>query len=207
MLRQHFFCFECNRHRRIDFRTPRMEAGTLFVLTGNTFDIKIQYSHFPYFSFCNIKACPTSLEFMVEFLTIHGIGKDARMSSLCSYILELSLASHTNLKYPPSVIAASSMVLAFYCLRKSGIHSLWPEELANITGLELDKDLVQCSVELSQDIENVRHTTQRLDMIQRRNSKPCRHNIAEISIPILTSKTTLTDCEERLRSRTIIPSN
>ena len=122
------------------------------------------------------------------------------MACLCNYILELSLAFDTSLRYPPSVVAASSMVLACYCLRKDDTPTLWPEELAGVTGFEL-KDLVECSVRLSQDVENIRLATSRLDMIHRRHSKPCRQNVAEIPIPVLTSKSVLTDCEQRLRSR------
>ena len=100
------------------------------------------------------------------------------------------------------------MVLARYRLRKHDhVNFLWPKELANATGLKLDKDLAQCAVQLSQDIETARNTTHRLDMINRRNAKPCRHNVAEISLPILTSKTILTDYEERLRSRRILANN
>lgn len=129
------------------------------------------------------------------------------MSCLCSYILELSLTFHTNLKFPPSIAAASSMVLAIYCLRNDDTHSLWPDELANVTGLELNKDLAECSVRLSQDIETARHTTHRLDMIHKRHSKPCRHNVADIAIPILTSTTTLAAYEELVRSRRGIPTS
>jgi len=145
-------------------------------------------------------ASPTSFDFILAFLTILGIEKDSQISCLCSYILELSLAFHTSLKYTPSILASSSMVLAFYCLQNNGTTTLWPDKLANITGLKL-KDLAECSVQLSQDAEKVRRPTSRLDMIQRRHSKPCRHNAAEISIPLLNSKTSLTAYEERLDSR------
>ena len=145
---------------------------------------------------------------MVAFLTVLGVGLDTRMSSICSYILEMSLTFQTSLQYSPSILAASSMVLARYRLRKhDDVNFLWPEELANATGLKLDKDLAQCAVQLSQDIETARNTTHRLDMINRRNAKPCRHNVAEISLPILTSKTILTDYEGRLRSRRIAANN
>jgi hypothetical protein len=91
------------------------------------------------------------------------------------------------------------MVLAFYCLRDETTRTLWPDELADVTGLEL-KDLTECSVQLSQDVENVRLGTSRLDMIHRRHSKACRHNAAEIPIPVLTSETTLAAYETRLRN-------
>jgi hypothetical protein len=122
------------------------------------------------------------------------------MSRLCSYILELSLAFHTSLKYAPSVVAASSMVLAYYSLRNDDTLTLWPNELSNVTGLAL-KDLAECAVQLSQDVENARLDTSRLKQIHRRHSKACRQNAAELSIPVLTSKNSLTDYEERLRSR------
>ena len=125
------------------------------------------------------------------------------MACLCSYILELSLAFHTSLKYQPSILAASSMVLAFYSLQNDNTTTLWPDELANITGFKLE-DLAECAVQLSQDAENVRLATSRLDMIQRRHSKPCRHNAADISIPVLTSKTAFTAYEESLRSKMIM---
>ena len=143
-------------------------------------------------------ACPSSIEFLFAFLKILGIEKDTRTTSLCSYILELSLMFPTTLKYPPSITAASSMVLAFYCFKND---TLWPDTLSNNTGLEL-KDLAESCVSLSQEIEGARlPTTNRLDMIHRRYNKPCRHNAAQEPIPILTSKTTLMDYEERLRSR------
>ncbi len=145
---------------------------------------------------------------MNTFMKMLDVGLDTRMSNLCSYILEMSLTFQTSLEYPPSILAASSLVLARYRLRKNhNIHSLWPEELANSTGLKLDKDLARCAVQLSQDIETARNTTHRLDMINRRNNKPVRHNVAEISLPILTSKTILTDYEELLRSRRIPANN
>lgn len=122
------------------------------------------------------------------------------MACLCSYILELSLAFHTSLKYAPSVVAASSVALACYSCRDDDTRVLWPHELSNATGLEL-KDLAECAVRLSQDVENARLDTSRLKQIHRRHSKACRQNAAELSIAVLTSKSTLPDYEERMRSR------
>ena len=128
------------------------------------------------------------------------------MACLCSYILELSLAFHTSLKYAPSVVAASSVALACYSCRNDDTRTLWPDELSNATGLEL-KDLAECAVRLSQDVENARLDTSRLKQIHRRHSKTCRQNAAELSIPVLTSKNILIDYEERLRSRNSHSSN
>ena len=146
------------------------------------------------------KACPSSFEFSLAILRILGIPKNAKISCLCFYILEVSLAFHTSLKYKQSIIASSSLVLALYCLRDDDTSTLWPDDIAKITGFQLN-DLVDCSVLLSQDIDNVRLVTSRLDMIHRRHSKPCRHNVANAPIPVLTSRTTLTSFEESLRTR------
>ena len=155
-----------------------------------------------------LQAFPSSIQFMHGFLDLLDEEEDTQMSSLCSYVLEMSLTFQTSMEYPASILAASSLILARYRLRKNdNVDSLWPEELANITGLKLDKDLAACAVQLSQDIETARNTTHRLDMISRRNSKPSRHNVADVSLPILTSKTILTDYEELLRSRRIPATN
>lgn len=142
-------------------------------------------------------ACPSSIEFVIAFSTILGVEENSKIFCLYCYILELSLALDTSLRHPPSIIAASSMVLAHYCLRKNDMPTLWPDELAHVTGFDL-KDLVACSVQLSKDIDdNIRFV-----MIYRRYSKPCRHNAAEIPIPVLASTTILTAYEERLRHKT-----
>uniref|UniRef100_A0A7S4AAB1 Cyclin-F n=1 Tax=Pseudo-nitzschia australis TaxID=44445 RepID=A0A7S4AAB1_9STRA len=154
-------------------------------------------------------ACPSSIDFITAFSKIFCIGRstrlsDARMSCLYCYIAELSLAFDTSYIYPPSLIAASAMVLAHYSLRLDNTVTLWPKELAHATGFQLKDDLVECSVQLSKDAEKIRLSTvprisSRLDMIYRRYSKPCRRSVAEITIPVLTSTTILTAYEARLR--------
>ncbi len=138
---------------------------------------------------------------MLASLKILGFEDNSRTTSLCSYILELSLMFHiVTLNYPPSVTAAAAIVLTFYCMKHDDMYTLWPDELAKVTELEL-KDVVDCAVFLSQQIEGARLATDRLDMIHRRYSKYSRHNAAGEPIPVLTSKTALTDYEELLRSR------
>lgn len=144
-----------------------------------------------------LKACPSSIQFISAFLNVLRIEKDTQMFYLTCYISELSLGFETSFRFPPSIIAASSMVLARYTLRNDDVRMLWPNELADATGFHF-KDLVECSVRLSNDSERVRPS--RLDMIYRRYSKISRHSVADITIPALTSAIIIA-CEDRLRSR------
>ena len=125
---------------------------------------------------------------------MHANQKDkssSQLFSLYNYILELSLLSDIGFGYKPSIIAASSMVLAHYCLRMN----LWPKKLVEATGYVLS-DLLHCSIQLSKDINDIRFVAPELNMTNRRHSKKCRHCVAEIAIPVLASTTTLIAYEQ-----------
>ena len=205
LLRQSLFRRSRHGYRRVGFKPARMETGEWldlgkeYLFLSSQFLISFPFDTLSYFR--GFKACPSSIEFVIAFSTILGVEENTQILCLCSYIAELALAFDTSLRHPPSIIAASSMVLTHYCLRKNDMPTLWPDELARVTGFQL-KDLVECSVQLSKDVEDVRFVTPQLNMIYRRHSKPSRQSAAEIPIPVLASTTILTAYEERLRRKT-----
>mmetsp|Transcript_2708 Transcript_2708/g.2985 ORF Transcript_2708/g.2985 Transcript_2708/m.2985 type:complete len:473 (+) Transcript_2708:91-1509(+) len=132
-------------------------------------------------------AYPSTIEFLTAFSTILGFDINSRFFSLGCYILELSLFLDISLRYPPSKIAASSIILINYFLRKGSISTLWPKELEIDSGLKLKDDLFSCAAQLSKEIEDIRRAAApELKMIYKRYSKPSRHSVSEIYISVLS---------------------
>jgi len=86
---------------------------------------------------------PTPLFFLRRFTKAANF--DYRGHSLCKYIMELSFLELDILKYIPSLIAASSLLLARKMLK---IEPLWTKKLEQYTYYK-EEELKECSFELN----------------------------------------------------------
>jgi hypothetical protein len=137
-------------------------------------------------------AFPTPLDFVKAYAQASGLADDSQVFLMMRYVVELALQSPIYLAHKPSMLAASVVVLARFCIQDS---ELWPEALERETNYSLD-DLRDCTMELSGLLDNIRSTMPELIMISRRYRKPSRHCVADISIPSLSSFASLTAYHE-----------
>ena len=128
-------------------------------------------------------AYPVVLDFVLAFVSAAGLQENSRLVWTMRYIAEQALQSPIYLSFKPSLIAASVFVLASICLQEQ---DLWPASLARQTGYGWE-DLEACTVSLSRLVEDVRSTMPDLIIIERRYRKATRHQVAELSVPNITS--------------------
>jgi hypothetical protein len=144
-------------------------------------------------------AFPTPLDFVNAYARTLGLDMDgSAFSMMIRYVVELALQSPIYLAYKSSIIAASAIVLARLCLPNDNL--LWPQELQRETNYSL-QDLRDCTMELSRMLDDVRSTMPELIMITRRYRKHPRWNVANVSIPSISSFAVLAAYQERQSRR------
>ncbi len=89
---------------------------------------------------------PSSYRFLERFSKI--VAADGPVFNMSRYMLELTLQDYKMLKYTPSEIAASSLILAQKILKKATFSQLtngpvWPDEIAKVTSYS-EKQLKPC---------------------------------------------------------------
>ena len=120
-------------------------------------------------------ALPTSMDYLLGFSRVLGIDEKSRVFFTYCYILEL--ASLLPYLESNSVVAASSIILANYCLPDDLVGTLWPKELAEVSGWTLESLAIKV-VDLSETLDLLRVKYPDLDIIRRRYRKPCRQCVA-----------------------------
>jgi hypothetical protein len=143
-------------------------------------------------------AFPTSMDFLVGFSRILGVDEKSRVFFTYMYICELAAQSPFSLfGQRNSILAASSIILANFCLPDDLVSTLWPKELVEVSGWTLE-ELAGDVVDLSIHMDLVRLGSPQLDIIQRRYRKPCRRCVAvDMTIPVLRLRNIL-DHEGRI---------
>lgn len=133
-------------------------------------------------------AFPTPHGFLEAFGRADGLDKQCKSRYGMRYISELALQSQIYLSYQPSMIAASSLVLARFCSQED---ELWSEELQHLTNYSF-QDLSECTVEMSRRLYDIRSNFPDLIMIERRYQKASKGFASLNSVPSLSSFATLT---------------
>jgi hypothetical protein len=133
-------------------------------------------------------AFPVILDFVMAYGHVLGLGNHSRSFWMMRYISELALQSPIYLNYKPSLIAASVVVLARFCLQE---RDLWPESLERESGYAW-YDLEECIMALSRLLEDIRSSMPSLIMIERRYRQISRAMTANHWIPSVDSFASLT---------------
>jgi hypothetical protein len=138
-------------------------------------------------------AVPTPLDFVPAFLNLDATTTTTTTTTTSSkshwmirQVVELALQTPIHLSYQPSMIAASAIVLARYCVQDPTVVELWPESLQRATEYSL-MDLKSCCMELSGRLEEIRERVPNLIMIPRRYRAASRGSVADVPIPSLLS--------------------
>lgn len=143
-------------------------------------------------------AFPTTRDFVFAYFDELSIDPSDRGMSMTCFILELVLQTDVGLKYPPSLIAASSIVLGRHCLREENSPDLlWPKTLEEVTGLSF-LVVAECAVAITSAVNEIWLRFPQYAIIRRRYSKPWNHNVSEIPIPVLSSTAALDAYRRRL---------
>lgn len=133
-------------------------------------------------------AFPTCIDFLdVLGSAILSLPKDCRTFQMMRYISELTLQSPIYLRYEPSMIAASCVVLARFCVQDD---MLWDDCLEEQTSYSL-LDLSECTMEISRLLDYIKSRFTDLIMIGRRYRRSTKRCVSQISIPVISSFATL----------------
>ena len=99
---------------------------------------------------CGI-SLPTSYIFVRRILDVYSVPFDNTYTrNVVFYILELSLANHSMLRYAPSLQAACAVSLM---RKKMSFEPWWPQELENYTNYNFEKDMEICEQDIMECFE------------------------------------------------------
>lgn len=150
-------------------------------------------------------AFPTILDFVLAYARTLGLEENSRTFWMMRYIADLALQTLVCLTFQPSLVAASVVALSLYGLQEGNV---WPESLVRETGLQWH-DLEECTVAISQQVEEINLTLPDLMIIGRRYRKTSRRQVGELAVPSISSFSTLTAYRARHlhQESHLIPAN
>lgn len=128
---------------------------------------------------------PLVYDFLQIFTNKMGYNERKIEFWLAMYISDLVLASTTHLKYQPSVIASSTLLLSRYSLTSPEV---WPQQMETFTGLNIC-ELKNCILEISRVLDNMRQNMyEDVGIIHRRYKSSKRMNVSSSRTTIRTIK-------------------
>lgn len=118
-------------------------------------------------------ACGTSVHFLERLLRFHGFSDEH--ASLARYIIELALVDIQFVRYSPSQLSASAVLLSNELLRRD---TIWPDHLATFSR-HSEESLQGCVDDLRTAVRQVRDNT-KLQAVPKKFSQVQYHAVANL---------------------------